>query len=376
MTLAPNRDYGIISESQDSTMPVVPLPRAGLSAAAIALLGSILAITLFFVLDGHRRQRETASQHSIALDGMIASPPPLAVPTAPPSPSAPKPVIGMVETARPTIVSSTRSPLRNSVPQPPDPDFTSIPTGSPLSPLAPSTPTSPALAATNPADDPVLIIDTGTALAPSLNAGKVGDGSEALANDESAVRATLIRNRTMLVPQGTIVDAVLETPIDSTRPGLVRAIIARDARGFDGSRVLIPRGSRLIGQTDGDVKPGQKRVLIMWTRLIRPDGVAIRIGSPASDTLGQAGIRGRVNNHFLARFTNAALQSALSAGVAIASRSSGNSYVYAIPGQISNASQSLFPDVPPGATIKVKAGAEIAVFVARDLDFSGTTSSR
>ena len=82
--------------------------------------------------------------------------------------------------------------------------------------------------------------------------------------------------------------------------------------------MLIPRGSRLIGQAEGDAKPGQHRIFVEWSRLIRPDGVAIRIGSPASDTLGGSGITGRVNSHFFARFANAALQSALTAGVAIA----------------------------------------------------------
>jgi type IV secretion system protein VirB10 len=197
-----------------------------------------------------------------------------------------------------------------------------------------------------------------------------------MASDESAVRATFIHNRSTLVPQGTIISAVLETPIDSTRPGLVRAVVARDARGFDGTRVLIPKGSRLIGQAGGDAKPGQHRVLVEWSRLIRPDGVAMRIGSPASDPLGGAGIAGHVNSHFFARFANAALQSAMSAGVAVASRSSGSPYIYALPGPALAAGQSLFPDIPPGATIKVHSGTAIAVFVAHDLDFSGTASSR
>ena len=73
-------------------------------------------------------------------------------------------------------------------------------------------------------------------------------------------------------------------------------------------RVLVPRGSRLIGEYRSDVRSGQKRVLVQWTRLIRPDGLAIRIGSPAADQLGSAGIPGRVNTHFVARFASAVLQ--------------------------------------------------------------------
>ncbi|KQN04969.1 type IV secretion system protein B10 [Sphingobium sp. Leaf26] len=192
------------------------------------------------------------------------------------------------------------------------------------------------------------------------------------AGDDQAVRASVIRNRANLVPQGSMINAVLETPIDSRRPGLVRAVVSRDARGFDGTRVLIPRGSRLIGEAAGDAKAGQRRVLVTWTRLIRPDGVAIRIGSPAADVLGGAGIRGKVNNHFIERFGNAVLQSALTIGVNIASRPRSNSVIVGLPGQIGATGQNLLPNVDLAPTIKVASGAEISVFVARDLDFSGT----
>src|SRR5207237_4723783 len=113
-------------------------------------------------------------------------------------------------------------------------------------------------------------------------------------------RAGMFANRATTVAQGTLIPAVLETALDSTRPGLARAIVSRDVRGFDGSRVLIPRGSRLIGDYRSDVQPGQHRALVSWTRLIRPDGVTIAIGSPAADTLGGGGIRAEVHSHFLA----------------------------------------------------------------------------
>ena len=111
---------------------------------------------------------------------------------------------------------------------------------------------------------------------------------------------------------------MLETALDSTRPGFARAIVSRDVRGFDGSRVLIPRGSRLIGEYRSEVAPGQRRALVNWTRLIRPDGVTIAIGSPAGDPLGRGGIRARVNSHFFERFAGAILQSALDIGVNLA----------------------------------------------------------
>src|SRR5690606_4191868 len=123
-------------------------------------------------------------------------------------------------------------------------------------------------------------------------------------------RAGALANRSTTVPQGTLIPAVLETAIDSTRPGLARAIVSRDIRGFDGRQILIPRGSRLIGEYRSEAQPGQRRALVNWLRLVRPDGVTIAIGSPAADPVGRGGIRARVNNHFLQRFAGAILQSA------------------------------------------------------------------
>ncbi len=87
----------------------------------------------------------------------------------------------------------------------------------------------------------------------------------------------MFANRATTVPQGTLISAVLETAFDSTRTGFARALVQRDIRGFDGTQVLIPRGSRLIGEYATDNAPGQKRAMIAWSRLIRPDGITIEI---------------------------------------------------------------------------------------------------
>jgi type IV secretion system protein VirB10 len=222
-------------------------------------------------------------------------------------------------------------------------------------------------------NEPALVVDLTAGTGASVN-GATGD---AAAGDE-AVRATLIRSRSSIIPQGAIIAAVLETPLNSDRPGLARAAVSQDARSFDGSRVLIPRGSRLIGEFKADTAPGLRRVLVTWTRLIRPDGVAIRIGSPVSDSLGGAGAPGKVNTHFFERFATAILQSALTIGVNVASQlpvDNGSVYV-GIPGQAAQVGQALVPTVNRPPTVKVREGAQIAVFVARDLDFGGTPPVR
>lgn len=198
-------------------------------------------------------------------------------------------------------------------------------------------------------------------------------GSEAvaipgqLAGDR--VRAARFANPATTVPQGTVIPAVLETALDSNRPGFVRAIVSRDVRSFDGTRVLIPRGSRLFGEYKSDLGQGQKRVFVQWQKLTRPDGVQIALDSPAADPLGRAGIGGKVNTHFFARFGNALLQSALDVGVGLATRSAGgDTVVLGLPGSTQTLIQPNQESHKP--TVTVKHGTSVAVFVARDLDFS------
>jgi type IV secretion system protein VirB10 len=337
--------------------PRVRTPSPGLSGLAIAALCAVLAIALFLILDANRRSKQQRSEAGAPTQVGILSPQPLALPPALPEPAQPP----LQLTSEPAM---TPTPMRPAPSQP----ALSPAAAMPYMPSAPlSAPPAPARAKAE-GDDSPLIIDLG--MGEGLGNASAAAGG---AGDDQAVRASVIRNRANLVPQGSMISAVLETPIDSRRPGLVRAVVSRDARGFDGSRVLIPRGSRLIGEATGDVKSGQKRVLVNWTRLIRPDGVAIRIGSPAADVLGGAGIRGKVNNHVLERVTNAVLQSALTVGVNVASRTnSNNSVIVGLPGQVGSSVQNILPNVDSAPTIKIASGAEISVFVARDLDFSGT----
>ncbi len=202
--------------------------------------------------------------------------------------------------------------------------------------------------------------------------GAAGFGDGKTATDGGAARASLIRNRAAVVAQGEVLPATLETPVNSTQPGPIRAIIARDVRGFDGTHVLIPRGSRLIGEYRADPQASRRRILATWSRLIRPDGVAIRIDSPVADALGGSGIPGRVDTHFLARFANATLQSALQIGVNLASRAGSGAVIVSNAPQMSSAlGQTIIPGADRPPTVSARAGTAVSVFVARDLDFSG-----
>src|SRR3546814_3658585 len=137
-------------------------------------------------------------------------------------------------------------------------------------------------------------------------------------------RSGSMSNRSTTVPQGTLIPAVLETAFNSTGSGFARALVQRDIYGFDGARVLIPRGSRLIGEYASDTSPGQKRAFVTWTRLIRPDGVTIALASPTTDPVGVGGVRAKVDSHFFERFAGSFLQSAMLIGGNLAARSAGD----------------------------------------------------
>jgi type IV secretion system protein VirB10 len=182
-----------------------------------------------------------------------------------------------------------------------------------------------------------------------------------------AVTAEQMTDPSMTVGQGTIIPAVLETAIDTDLPGYVRALVSGDIRSFDGTHILIPRFSRLIGQYKSGLQAGQTRVYIVWQRLIRPDGLTIAIASPAIDFSGRTGLGGEVDGHFLKRFGSAALLSVVGGLSAI-----GNASVVLSGGQ-SAATVAAQRDTQIPPTIRVPQGQPIRIFISHDLDFTSST---
>ena len=168
------------------------------------------------------------------------------------------------------------------------------------------------------------------------------------------------------VTQGTMIPAVLETAINTDVPGYVRAVVSQDVRSFDGSRVLVPRSSRLVGQYQSGLQGGQKRAYVIWTRLIRPDGVSVNLASPATGFDGAAGLAGKVDSHFFQRFGSAMLLSVIGGLSAIGTGGAG----VVIGGGQSAAAAAVSQGNNIGPTVRVRQGEPIRVFTARDLDFS------
>lgn len=125
------------------------------------------------------------------------------------------------------------------------------------------------------------------------------------------VSATRFDRTDALIAQGTMIRGFLETAINTDLPGMLRAVVREDVRSLDGSRILIPKGSRLIGEYKSGLARGQKRVFVVWSRVIRADGISVDIASPGADALGRAGLSGQIDTHFWERFGTAIMLSVI-----------------------------------------------------------------
>lgn len=203
--------------------------------------------------------------------------------------------------------------------------------------------------------------------------------ARAAAKPAQVEQAKVIANPANTILQGTVIQASLETAINTDLPSMVRAVIYEDVHSYDGQRILIPRGSKVIGKYNDQVTLGQNRVMLMWDRIILPDNQTVTINSYGGDPIGQAGVAGRVNTHFFSRFGSATLISAI--GIAPAATSAslsnrGNNNDNAATTLASAISQNMNSTLggvigdylkrPP--TIGVHQGANITIFVDRDLE--------
>lgn len=341
---------------EDDARPLVARPVNNRSAWIFGGVLALAALGLFAALEA-RRTTVISPATAPALDqgsGMIAPPPTLAIPGG----------AGEYGLDPSVTAFADLAPPRNSVPQ----VMPGVPTGPRLSPQY--IPAAPVVRAPTYVTDPDSpdYRPVGPSAPPQATLPDT-DAAQSLVQSGARVRAGRFASPATTVPQGAVIQAVLETALDSNRPGFARAIVSRDVRSFDGSRVLIPRGSRLFGEYKADLGQGQNRAFIQWQKLTRPDGVQIAIDSPAADPLGRAGVRGKVNSHFLARFGAAILQSTLDIGVGLAtSQATNGTVILGLPGSTQQLVQPNSESVRP--TLTVKQGSAVAVFVAKDLDFT------
>ena len=170
---------------------------------------------------------------------------------------------------------------------------------------------------------------TGTAPPARSAAGNVGGRVASHAESSqlgtpSEGRQQVARIRSPLTPfeikEGTTIPAQLETAVNPDVPGGVRARITRDI--YDSrtqQHLLIPKGTVALGAVEGGAVVGQRRIAMVWDRLLLPDGRSVELGSQETkDGIGAGGVRGRVDNHAFRRFSGALMVSLVGAGARIA----------------------------------------------------------
>jgi type IV secretion system protein VirB10 len=364
---------------------------SNLLAAGLMIALGVAALTWYYAhaLARPTRTRQTAQANAAnRAAGEMPLPPlgPIALPAAPvpvqpgqaaiASPVPLSPDAPLAE-AQPTPVGTAPSGLASRTPQ--ELDLERRLSGAVFAhESAPTTPASPSGAATEPADGSAAAVSdtgtssrTGTTQAPSDGRG---DSLVGLLRPTvtDTVQAKLLPTQRFLLPKGSFIDCTLETAIDSTLPGMTTCVTATDTFGADGKVVLLERGTKLVGETRGEVQQGQARVFVVWTQARTPAGVVVPLDSPGTDELGRAGLPGEVQRHFWQRFGAAMLVSlvdgVVQAGVQASTRSNG-AIIYAPSGSQDVLTEVLRGTISIPPTVIKHNGDRIEVLVARDLDF-------
>ncbi len=351
-------DAEIIDLAQRNAFPAVARP-AGKSDALGLVAGIAVVAGLGLVTLWSMNSARVAPPEGIG--GQVAP-----VEAVPPTPAAPAAV------ANAPGQQVAASPRLDPAPQPvlaaqPQPGMASNPYANPTVVYdAGSSPATLALAEPGAAGDAVTAIAGATGNSANDFASRIGGVGGTPAQAKAMV------NPTTTVTQGTLIPAILETAIDTNVPGYVRAVVSQDVRSFDGSKVLVPRSSRLIGQYQSGLQNGQKRAYVIWTRLIRPDGASVNLASPAVGFDGTTGLAGKVSGaSFFKRFGSAMLLSVVGG---VGSLATGGAAGVLIGGASSSAAATAAQqDGQRGPTVRVRQGEPIRIFTARDLDFSSVS---
>ncbi len=172
---------------------------------------------------------------------------------------------------------------------------------------------------------------------------------------------------------GSVLSASLITGLDSDVPGIVTAQITENVYDSATGRILlVPQGSRLIGRHDNVVAFGQRRALVMWQRVLFPDGASVRIENwPASDASGYSGLSDRLDLHTFQLLKGVALSTLLGVGTEIG-RQSESDLVEALRESAQQAGarggdQLVAKNLSVAPTIRVRPGWPLRVIVHKDL---------
>ena len=175
---------------------------------------------------------------------------------------------------------------------------------------------------------------------------------------------------------GTLISGLLLTGINSDLPGKILAQVSQNV--FDtatGRYLLIPQGTKLLGEYDSRVSYGQERVLIVWTRLIFPDASSLSLeGMPGVDLSGYAGLSDQVNNHYGKLLSGVVFSSLLGAAAQVSHGSNQFEPPFsevAVQGAADNLNQAgqqiTRKNLNVQPTLEIRPGYRVNVFVTKDI---------
>ncbi|WP_448098323.1 TrbI/VirB10 family protein [Luteibacter yeojuensis] len=189
-----------------------------------------------------------------------------------------------------------------------------------------------------------------------------------------------------LMLRGTFIRCVLETRIITDIPGFTSCVVTEPVYSFTGKRLLLPKGSKVLGKYE--MEPNGPRVAVIWDRIVTPTGIDVNMASPGVDTLGGAGHPGYYNAHWGSRIGAALLISMLSDAFkyeaaehgprqttisnGVVTQSPFESNTAATLQQIANTAVQRAANRP--ATVTINQGTVLAIYVAKDVDFSGVVA--
>lgn len=191
-----------------------------------------------------------------------------------------------------------------------------------------------------------------------------------------------------LMQRGTYIRCVLETRIISDIPGFTSCIVTEPVYSFNGKRLLLPKGSKVLGKYD--MGPIGDRMAVIWDRILTPTGIDVNMASPGIDNLGGSGNPGYLNNHWPSRIGAALLVSMLSDAFSYEAAEHGpktqtvgvgSGTVTATPFQSNTAQtlqtlaqQAVRDSANRPGTVTINQGTILYVYVAKDVDFSGVVA--
>lgn len=349
--MADAEEQHVLDEVQGSRWPIKR--KHVIAVGGIAAAGVFAAVAFH----GHAPKRQTADDQVPTLGNPTPFEAVKATPAAfevPPPPPPPKPNLPLPTAAPPAL------PLPQAAPADP---LIKARAASPLINASVNQQTSPQ--ATPPAASGSSQPEKETALGAKLHPTVLEPST-----------ATVLLHPEFTITEGTHIPCILTTALDSTAPGLVTCSIQQDVYGTTGTVVLLPRGTKVVGEYGNDMRQGEDRLFVLWNRAETPGHVVINLASPAADALGRAGFGGWVDSHFLQRFGGAIMLSLIDSGfstaAALASHGGGNNlFNFGGLGQTqSAAAEAMQGSVNIRPTLKMNQGEVVSIMLARDADFS------